>query len=173
MPKTKGKFTHDSLTMVRQFHEAFGCRVEESPKIPPMNLFSGNMSFRMDMIKADVQEAADHALYCAQNTNGDRADMFLRLQLILEETAELIQALNDADLVEVADALGDLQYVLDGTFLCFGLGDHKSRIVREIHRSNMTKLVDGEPLVNEAGRVVKPDHWDPPDLEFVLEEDDE
>lgn len=63
----------------------------------------------------------------------------LRVSLLQEELDELKQAISDGDLVEVADALSDLQYVLSGAVLEFGLGDHFAALFAEVQRSNMSK----------------------------------
>lgn len=63
----------------------------------------------------------------------------LRISLLQEELNELQQAINDNDIVEVADALADLQYVLAGAILEFWLWDRFAAIVEEVHRSNMSK----------------------------------
>lgn len=63
----------------------------------------------------------------------------LRVNLLEEELNELKQAIADGDLVEVADAFADLQYVLSGAILEFGLGNHFADIFTEVQRSNMSK----------------------------------
>ncbi|CAN5164757.1 nucleoside triphosphate pyrophosphohydrolase family protein [soil metagenome] len=63
----------------------------------------------------------------------------LRVSLLLEEMKELQQAIQDNDLVEVADALCDIQYVLAGAILEFGLGEKFKQLFDEVHRSNMSK----------------------------------
>ncbi|HVW96735.1 MAG TPA: nucleoside triphosphate pyrophosphohydrolase family protein [Mucilaginibacter sp.] len=63
----------------------------------------------------------------------------LRIALLAEELKELQQAVEDNDLVEVADALCDLQYVLSGAVLEFGLGEKFKELFDEVHRSNMSK----------------------------------
>lgn len=91
----------------------------------------------------------------------------LRHSLIFEEFKELIAAHHQGDLIAVADALGDLLYVVYGTGLAYGLD--LDAAFAEIHRSNMTKLgPDGKPLRNEDGKVVKGPNWEPPNLEKVL-----
>lgn len=67
----------------------------------------------------------------------DRAQ--LRVNLLSEELKELTQAIQDGDLVEVADAFADLQYVLSGAVLEFGLADRFADIFAEVQRSNMSK----------------------------------
>jgi predicted HAD superfamily Cof-like phosphohydrolase len=63
----------------------------------------------------------------------------LRVNLLQEELNELSQAIKDGDIVEIADALCDLQYVLSGAVLEFGLGDKFVELFNEVQRSNMTK----------------------------------
>jgi len=63
----------------------------------------------------------------------------LRIELLAEELKELQQAVDDNNLVEIADALCDLQYVLSGAVLEFGLGQKFKELFDEVHRSNMSK----------------------------------
>lgn len=63
----------------------------------------------------------------------------LRVSLLQEELNELQQAINDRDIVEIADALCDLQYVLSGAILEFGLGEKFDELFDEVQRSNMSK----------------------------------
>lgn len=91
----------------------------------------------------------------------------LRLSLIDEERSELQDALRDSDIVEVADALGDLVYVVYGMALEFGIPLDK--VIDEIHRSNMSKLgEDGEPIYRDDGKVLKGPHFTQPDIANVL-----
>lgn len=75
----------------------------------------------------------------------------LRISLIAEELKELEQAIKDKNLVEVADALCDIQYVLSGAVLEFGLGDKFVELFNEVQRSNMSKACISE---EEAQRTV-------------------
>lgn len=68
----------------------------------------------------------------------------LRVSLIAEELEELQEAIKDNDLVEVADALCDIQYVLSGAVLEFGLGEKFRELFEEVQRSNMSKACDTE-----------------------------
>ncbi len=63
----------------------------------------------------------------------------LRVSLLQEEINELSEAIKDNDLVEIADALCDIQYVLSGAVLEFGLGDKFVELFNEVQRSNMSK----------------------------------
>jgi predicted HAD superfamily Cof-like phosphohydrolase len=66
----------------------------------------------------------------------------LRINLLREELQELEDAIKDNDLVEVADALCDIQYVLSGAILEFGLGDRFAELFAEVQRSNMSKVCE-------------------------------
>lgn len=91
----------------------------------------------------------------------------LRISLILEEAREFSEAATRGDLVEMADALGDLAYVIAGAALEFGIP--LDRVLEEIHRSNMSKLgADGKPIYREDGKVMKGPNYTPPDIEGVL-----
>lgn len=92
----------------------------------------------------------------------------LRLDLITEEVRELEVALANENLVDIADALTDILYVVYGAGHAFGID--LDACFDEVHRSNMSKLgPDGEPIYREDGKVLKgPDYFDP-DLESILE----
>ena len=68
----------------------------------------------------------------------------LRVALIAEELKELEEAIKDEDIVEIADALCDIQYVLSGAVLEFGLGEKFSALFEEVQRSNMSKACNTE-----------------------------
>ncbi len=94
----------------------------------------------------------------------------LRINLLQEELDELKAALAANDPQETLDALIDLQYVLDGAFLSFGLHAVKELAFEEVHRSNMSKLgEDGKPIRREGdGKVMKGPNYFKPDLgQFV------
>ncbi|NQZ75079.1 MAG: nucleoside triphosphate pyrophosphohydrolase family protein [Ekhidna sp.] len=74
----------------------------------------------------------------------------LRVSLIAEELKELQEAINDKDVVEIADALCDIQYVLSGAILEFGMGDKFKELFDEVQRSNMSKACDTEEEAKET-----------------------
>lgn len=76
----------------------------------------------------------------------------LRVSLLQEELNELKQAIADKNIVEIADALCDLQYVLSGAILEFGLGEKFRELFDEVHRSNMSKACK---TVEEAEKTVE------------------
>jgi len=87
----------------------------------------------------------------------------LRLSLIQEELDELKKAIQDNDIVEVADALTDILYVTYGAGHAFGIDLDKC--FNEVQNSNMSKLGDdGKPIYNENGKVMKGPNYFKPDL---------
>ena len=91
----------------------------------------------------------------------------LRLDLIEEELDELHLGVDNQDIVEVADALTDLLYVVYGAG--HALGIDLDECFQEVHQSNMSKLgQDGRVIKREDGKVLKPDTYFPPDLKSVL-----
>ena len=87
----------------------------------------------------------------------------LRLDLIKEELDELNEAMNNKDLLEVADALTDILYVTYGAGHAFGIDLDKC--FEEVQNSNMSKLDEnGKPIYNEAGKVMKGPNYFKPDL---------
>jgi predicted HAD superfamily Cof-like phosphohydrolase len=102
----------------------------------------------------------------------DRALIELRTRLLDEETTEFADAAARRDLVGMADALADVVYVAYGTALSFGLD--LDAVLREVHRSNMSKLDDrGRPVMRDDGEVLKSPRYTPPDVRRVIAEQDE
>jgi predicted HAD superfamily Cof-like phosphohydrolase len=94
----------------------------------------------------------------------------LRVELIAEELGELKEAIRDKDIVEVADALTDLLYVVYGAGHAFGIDLDKC--FNEVHRSNMSKLgLDGKPIYREDGKVLKGQNYFDPDLITIVQGD--
>lgn len=91
----------------------------------------------------------------------------LRRNLLDEEYKEYLDAVESGDLVEIADALADMIYVIHGTALTYGVD--LDAVVAEVHRSNMSKLGDdGRPLVREDGKVLKGPSYFRPNISGVL-----
>ena len=87
----------------------------------------------------------------------------LRLDLIKEELEELREAMNNKDLLEVADALTDILYVTYGAGHAFGIDLDKC--FDEVQNSNMSKLdANGKPIYNDSGKVMKGPNYFKPDL---------
>ena len=93
----------------------------------------------------------------------------LRFNLMNEENEEYFEAANNNNMVEVADALGDMLYILCGTIIEHGMEHKIDEIFREIQNSNMSKLgADGSPIYREDGKVLKGPNYFKPDIEGIL-----
>jgi predicted HAD superfamily Cof-like phosphohydrolase len=94
----------------------------------------------------------------------------LRYDLMAEENEEYLEAATNNDLVEVADALGDMLYILCGTILEHGMQYKIEAIFNEIQRSNMSKLgANGDPIYREDGKVMKgPNYFKPHISEIII-----
>ena len=93
----------------------------------------------------------------------------LRFNLMNEENEEYLEAANNNDLVEVADALGDMLYILCGTIIEHGLQHKIEAVFNEIQRSNMSKLdSNGEPIYRNDGKVLKGSNYFKPDIDSIL-----
>ncbi len=122
-------------------------------KIEAVRLFHTSFGFSETM-KADLGE----------NKNK------LRFNLMDEENHEYFEAVQNNDLVEVADALGDMLYILCGTILEHGMQYKIEQVFEEIQRSNMSKLgADGKPIYREDGKVLKGPNYFKPNIEDILE----
>jgi len=98
------------------------------------------------------------------------AEILLRYKLMREENEEYLEAAQNGDIVEIADALGDQLYILCGTILKHGLQHKIAEVFQEIQRSNMSKLdVDGKPIYREDGKVMKSELYFKPNIKDILE----
>lgn len=96
----------------------------------------------------------------------------LRFSLMSEENEEYLEAANNDDVIEVADALGDMLYILCGTIIEHGMQDIIEDVFDEIQRSNMSKLgEDGKPIYRDDGKVLKGPNYFKPNLKAIIEED--
>ena len=93
----------------------------------------------------------------------------LRFKLMSEENEEYLDAANNNDITEVADALGDMLYILCGTIIEHGLQHKIEEIFDEIQRSNMSKLdSNGLPIYRDDGKVMKGPNYFKPDISGIL-----
>lgn len=100
----------------------------------------------------------------------------LRVSLIAEELDELRNAIEDQDMVEIADALCDIQYVLSGAVLEFGLGGKFKELFDEVQRSNMSKACTSEEEAKETVRYYSeerntPCHYEKVDGKYLVYRD--
>ncbi|GHC55380.1 nucleoside triphosphate pyrophosphohydrolase family protein [Ulvibacter litoralis] len=122
---------------------------------------------------AAVQEF--HDAFGLGSKNSPEADLgikknLLRYELMREENEEYLEAANANDLVEVADALGDMLYILCGTIIEHGMQHKIEEVFNEIQRSNMSKLgADGKPIYREDGKVLKGPNYFKPNIKEILE----
>ncbi|UCD62250.1 MAG: nucleoside triphosphate pyrophosphohydrolase family protein [Flavobacteriaceae bacterium] len=94
----------------------------------------------------------------------------LRYNLMDEENKEYFEAAQNNDLAEVADALGDMLYILCGTILEHGMQHKIEEVFEEIQRSNMSKLgKDGKPIYREDGKVLKGPEYFKPNIQAILD----
>lgn len=127
------------------------------------------MKQKLDAVKAF------HQAFGLGVLNAPKADLGLdkiklRFNLMDEENEEYLEAAQNGDLVEVADALGDMLYILCGTILEHGLQYKIEAVFNEIQRSNMSKLgADGRPIYREDGKVMKGPNYFEPNISGVLE----
>ncbi len=119
-----------------------------------------NFDMVREFMKACDQKVEIHAHMPDNNT------VNLRYDLIREELNELHDGIADENLVEIADALTDLLYVVYGAGHAFGID--LDACFSEVHSSNMSKLVDGRAIKNEAGKVMKPATYASPNLLKIL-----
>ncbi len=148
----------DTLSMVREFHKAFDISVADQPQMPrPSSMTLKHLCHHT----LRTEELASDLLLDAR---GDDSGLLMRLHLCMEELSELARAMVNRSPVAALDALADMRYVADGTILHLGFGDVFDDAMGEVHASNMSKLVDGKPVKNAAGRIIKPAGYFKPDL---------
>lgn len=93
----------------------------------------------------------------------------LRYNLMKEENEEYLEAVRNNDKIEIADALGDMLYILCGTIISHGLQHKIEEVFDEIQRSNMSKLDHyGKPIYREDGKVMKGPNYFKPDFTAIL-----
>ena len=102
-------------------------------------------------------------------TEIDESTMNLRFSLMDEENKEYLEAIKNNDIIEVADALGDMLYILCGTIITHGMQHVIDQVFEEIQSSNMSKLgSDGKPIYREDGKVLKGPNYFRPDIAKIL-----
>jgi len=116
-----------------------------------------------------------HTAFAIGHSEIPRADLgatknMLRFNLMKEENEEYLEAVQNNDLVEIADALGDMLYILCGTIIEHGLQHKIEAVFDEIQRSNMSKLgQDGNPIYREDGKVMKGPNYFKPDFSSIID----
>ena len=104
------------------------------------------------------------------NPNLDQSTIDLRFRLMEEENLEYLEATKNNNIVEIADALGDILYILCGTILAHGLQHKIVEVFNEIQRSNMSKLdINGKPVIREDGKILKGPNYFKPNIKDILD----
>lgn len=104
------------------------------------------------------------------NANISEKTYKLRYKLMQEENNEYLDACKNGDLNEIADALGDMMYILCGTILSHGLQDKIELIFEEIQKSNMSKLdKNGNPIYRKDGKILKSENYFKPNISKILD----
>ncbi len=149
-----------TIPYVREFHEAMGV---ESPTRPTMLEGADSPLFRLAIAQlADAMRnfraSAEYGSACA-----------LRMALETEELYELGDALQHGNLEAALDAQVDRRYIADGTTLALGMASVFDEAFGRVHAANMRKLCpDGKPVMNAAGKFIKPEGWVAPDLSDLV-----
>jgi predicted HAD superfamily Cof-like phosphohydrolase len=134
---------------VSEFHRAFGQDIADKPAVPD----DKTVVLRVNLIAEEFCEMLE-AVYGEDDG----------IHAVREAVKHQVAYGNiRVDMAEFADALADLDYVIEGARLQFGIDG--APIAAEVHRSNMAKLgPDGKPIIREDGKRLKPPGWTPPDI---------
>ena len=116
------------------------------------------MSYQKDV--EDFMSAGDQPINKELSLQGDQQKLYMNL--ITEEYKETLEAFENNDLVEVADGLADMVWVIMG--MCSSCGIEFNKVWEEVRSSNMSKFVDGKAVKNDVGKIMKPDTYFKPDL---------
>jgi len=93
----------------------------------------------------------------------------LRFKLMEEENQEYLEAARNNDLIEIADALGDMLYILCGTIITHGMQNKIQEVFEEIQKSNISKLdKNGKSIYREDGKVIKGPNYFKPNISKAL-----
>ncbi len=127
------------------------------------------MKEKIDAVKA-FHTAFGLGVNESPTVNLSDATKMLRFNLMKEENEEYLEAVQNNDLVETADALGDMLYILCGTIIEHGMQYKIDEVFNEIQKSNMSKLgEDGKPIYREDGKVMKGPNYFKPDIKKILD----
>ncbi len=120
------------------------------------------MSYQSDVEK--FMKAGDQPISKVLSIDSKEADLYVNL--ITEEYKETIEAFENKDIVELADGLIDMVWVIMG--MCNSCGINFEEVWQEVKASNMSKFVDGKAIKNEKGKIMKPESYFKPNIKQVL-----
>lgn len=139
---------------VREFHRLFGVPILETPQVP-----------LHDRVKLGMSMLMEEALECLDACFVDDHVTIYAIKTLVKNFIELNEV--EVDLPLLADGLGDLDYIVEGRRLEFGIDGEP--IADAIHAANMAKVGPDGWIVRRAdGKVLKPEGWTPPDIEGEL-----
>lgn len=144
---------------VREFHETYKQPIYRGGG--PTELSEDRRLLRLDLVLEEVKELVEASGYGIHDVawNDPAAEY--------DKTATLRPAANQANVIEMADALGDIVYVCYGMALEMGI--NLDDVIAEIHRSNMSKLdSDGKPIYRDDGKVLKGPNYHKPNIAKVV-----
>ena len=120
------------------------------------------MSYQNDV--ALFMKSGEQGVRSELSLEGDQASLYM--DLITEEYQETLSAFENSDLVEVADGLADMVWVIMG--MCNSCGIDFDSVWQEVKLSNMSKFPDGKAIKNEHGKIMKPESYFKPNIKKVL-----
>jgi predicted HAD superfamily Cof-like phosphohydrolase len=120
------------------------------------------MTYQEDVEK--FMMAGDQPIQENLTLNGAQQELYMNL--ITEEYKETLEAFHEKDVIEVADGLADMVWVIMG--MCSSCGIDFEKVWNEVKASNMSKFIDGKAIKNEDGKIMKPEAYFRPDIKKVL-----
>jgi len=120
------------------------------------------MNYQKDV--SDFMILGEQKISSDLNLKNEQAQLYMNL--IKEEFEETTKAFYDKDLVEVADGLADMVWVIMG--MCNSVGIDFDKVWKEVKSSNMSKFVDGKFIKNKAGKIMKPETYFKPNIKKAL-----
>jgi predicted HAD superfamily Cof-like phosphohydrolase len=120
------------------------------------------MTYQEDVEK--FMMAGDQPIQENLTLNGAQQELYMNL--ITEEYKETLEAFQEKDMIEVADGLADMVWVIMG--MCSSCGIDFEKVWNEVKASNMSKFIDGKAIKNEDGKIMKPEAYFRPDIKKVL-----
>ena len=120
------------------------------------------MSYQKDV--AAFMTAGEQTISGRLSLEGDQANLYMNL--ISEEYQETLAAFKSSDMIEVADGLADMVWVIMG--MCNSCGIDFDSVWQEVKASNMSKFPDGKAIKNEHGKIMKPESYFKPNIKKVL-----
>ena len=122
----------------------------------------GDTNYQKDV--SDFMILGEQKISSDLNLNNEQTQLYMNL--IKEEFEETAKAFDEEDLIEVADGLADMVWVIMG--MCNSVGIDFDRIWEEVKSSNMSKFVDGKFIKNDAGKIMKPETYFKPNIKKAL-----